>query len=276
MEQELSGARRVHDSVLPKPRTIGQIRFGYAYEPAREIGGDLVFVHPRKPDPDRPDEPMSLVVLDVAGHGIAAALTVNRIAGELERIFAEQPDISPDRLIRLLNRYAYLTLARHNAFVTGFAVRVNIDAERPLQVCGAGHPDAFLCHTDGRETSRITSEAMMLGVLPPESFDAPVSCYSFEDGDALVLYTDGAAEARNIDGDMLRVDGVCDIAAQAVRDEAQVDRWPAAMLDRVALHRNGPPEDDTLVAVLYRDAVGKLEQVALPMTMSDQVLAEVV
>lgn len=276
MEQELSGARRVHDSVLPKPRTLGQIRFGYAYEPAREIGGDLVFVHPRKPNPTNPDEPVSVVVLDVAGHGIAAALTVNRLVGELERIFAEQPDVPPDRLMRLLNRYAFLTLARHRAFVTGFAVRVDLSLDKPLQVCGAGHPDAFLCHADDRETSRVGSRAMMLGVLPPDAYEAPLESHAFDDGDALVLYTDGAAEARNIDGDMLRMDGVSEIAASAVREEQEVDRWPHAMLHRVALYRNGPPEDDTLVAVLYRDATSRFDQLASPTTMSDGLVAELV
>jgi serine phosphatase RsbU (regulator of sigma subunit) len=266
MEQELAGARQVHDSVLPKPRTSGRIRLGYAYEPAREIGGDLIFVHPRRPDPEDPDQPVTAVVLDVAGHGIAAAMTVNRISGELERLFAEHPMIKPDRVIKMLNRYVYLTLARHNAFVTGFAVRADPESETTLEICGAGHPDAFLCRADGK-TERIVSQAMMLGVLPPEQYQAESCRYGFDDGDALVLYTDGAAEARDTGGTMLQIDGVCDLAKRVVAGETSVDQWPHQMLRHVAEYRSAPPEDDTLVAVLYHDRFVRKEQVQAPMTL---------
>lgn len=250
IENDLAGARRVHDSVLPPPRKQGPVRVAYAYEPAREIGGDLIFVHPRQFDPEHPDQPVSVVVLDVAGHGIAAALAVNRLSGELERLFAEHPDLRPDRLMSMLNRYIHLTLARHSAFVTGFAVRVDPHAKRPLSICGAGHPDAFLCSDD--DVKRLGSEAMMLGVVPPEAFVAPLVEHDLDPGEVLMLYTDGAAEARNTDGDMVTIAGVCDYAADARRDGGEPHLWPGAMLNRVAAFRNAPPEDDTLVAVVYR------------------------
>ena len=95
---------------------------------------------------------------------------------------------------------------------------------------------------------------MMLGVLPPEAFDAAnrPSCASGP-GDAILAYTDGANEAR--DGErrqMIGIEGVRDLLAKAARDDADPLTWPESMIRRVGNYRNAPPEDDTLIAVIYR------------------------
>ena len=253
LEQDLAGARRVHDTVLPGQRDRGCVRVAYAYEPARQIGGDLIFTHPRQPLDDNLGGPVSVIVVDVAGHGIAAALAVARIAGELERLFAEHKDMRPDRAMTRLNRYVSLTLARHGAFATGFVVRIDPSAEKPLSYCGAGHPDAMLCRQDGKP-ERLESTSIMLGVLPHGTFEATSTELEFGPGDALLLYTDGASEARNGKGEMLGIDGVERYTADAHRDGGEPLRWPGAILGRVATRRNAPPEDDTLVAAIYRPA----------------------
>lgn len=117
MQSELSGARRLLESCLPPQWHVGPVRVHYVYEPMREIGGDLLFVYP--PAESEVNGRASVVVLDVSGHGIAAALTVSRLVGELERIFGENSAASPAEVMQALNRYASLTLMRHSMFVTG-------------------------------------------------------------------------------------------------------------------------------------------------------------
>ena len=91
-------------------RDDGPVRLNYVYEPMRQIGGDLLFVHP-PPDAMRDGSgTFSAVILDVTGHGIAAALTVNRLVGELERLFSENAAASPGDVLRGLNRYVTVTL----------------------------------------------------------------------------------------------------------------------------------------------------------------------
>src|SRR5690606_28540475 len=86
--RELTDARRIHESLFPKPKCEGDVHFLYLYEPMRQIGGDYLFVSCAPTDDGR-REMLSFVVIDVTGHGIPAALTVNRLHGELSRLFAE-------------------------------------------------------------------------------------------------------------------------------------------------------------------------------------------
>ncbi|MFO0873982.1 MAG: SpoIIE family protein phosphatase [Phycisphaerales bacterium] len=83
MTRELSVARRIQDSFFPQPIRAGRVRFEYAYEPMRAIGGDFVFCHATDDG-----SVVTIVLGDVTGHGIPAALAVNRLLGELEQATA--------------------------------------------------------------------------------------------------------------------------------------------------------------------------------------------
>ena len=272
LRKELDGAKRIHESSLPPIYPAGPLRLSYVYEPMSQIGGDLIFVHPRPPkkpvDFSRPAEMPppprhTMVLLDVTGHGVAAALTVNRLVGELERVFAENHDATPAEVMSAVNRYVYLTLAPHGVFVTGLAASIDPSAhadcaaslrgEHAVQFCSAGHPTAFLRRADAGTIEPLESTAMMLGVLPPEAFEADQTELCVRPGDAIVAYTDGANEAR--DGErrqMIGINGVRDLLAEAAGDNDDPLTWPESMIRRVGAYRNAPPEDDTLIAVIYR------------------------
>ncbi len=64
LQGELVSARRLHEAALPPQRTDGAIRLAYAYEPAEQIGGDMLFVHPSDPA----SECVTAVIFDVTGH----------------------------------------------------------------------------------------------------------------------------------------------------------------------------------------------------------------
>ena len=249
LQAELSDARRLHESLLPAQQHDGPVRLSYVYEPMRQIGGDLIYLH-RPPDPG--DSSLSIVVLDVTGHGIAAALTVNRLIGELDRLLAEDSGLSPGRLIHSLNRYVSLTLARHGIFATAFCAKVNCESEF-LEWCNGGHPPAFIRRTGGR-LEPLESTGPLLGLDDYETYSAKEQLARFEPGDALVCYTDGAAEAMNSSGEMVGVAGVERILVRCAADGCPPRDWPAAMLRGVFDHRKAPPADDTLIAVLYRPA----------------------
>ncbi|NBQ14112.1 MAG: hypothetical protein EBU31_05755, partial [Proteobacteria bacterium] len=112
MRRELSQARAVQMALFPKLVRWPHLEFDYAYQPANEVGGD--FIHASVDEKGRLD----VIVLDVTGHGLASALTVARLSGEIERLLAEDPDISPGAVLRALNRYVTLTLAKHSVYLT--------------------------------------------------------------------------------------------------------------------------------------------------------------
>jgi serine phosphatase RsbU (regulator of sigma subunit) len=227
------------------------VRFHYVYEPMRQIGGDLLFVFP--PSHERPTggvSALSVVVLDVTGHGIAAALTVNRIVGELERQFIDRADVPPGDVLKALNRYVYNTLAKHDHYVTAICLRVDSTREM-LDYASGGHPTAFLRRANGT-IQMLESTAPLLGILAPEEFDSDPQSIPFTRGDAVVAYTDGAAEARNNNGQMLGTAGVKKLLSKIAGDGRIPPDWPGDVMRQVVEYRGAPPDDDTLIATLFR------------------------
>jgi hypothetical protein len=251
LQAELAGARRVHESCLPQPVTSGAVRVGYAYEPMREIGGDRLFVHP--PGGAEGAGALSAVVLDVTGHGIAAALTVNRLVGELERLFGDDPGIKPGDVLAALNRYVTRTLARYDLYATALCVRVDAGAGE-VEWASAGHPPAYLRRRGG-EVEALGATAPMLGVMGPDEFEPEPARLASEPGDALLAYTDGASESADENGRQLGCRGVMRLVEEWTGDALAPERWPGALLESVRARRGAgkPAEDDTLVAVVTRE-----------------------
>jgi len=252
MKRELVDARRIHEALFPAPLASGPVRFDYRYEPMRQIGGDFLFAHifPGISADEQGREPISIVIIDVTGHGIPAALTVNRLHGELERIFAEEPDIGPGEVLRSLNRYVHLTLSRHSVYATAICLRADPNTST-LQWASAGHPPAFLRTVDGR-IEEVGSTTFVLGACHGADFDPDEHSLRFMPGDTLIAYTDGATEARSATGAMLRTDGLRGIVAGSRPDPGPHGGWASAVLRAVDHHRHGPPADDTLIVELYR------------------------
>lgn len=247
VRRELTDARRIHQSLFPAPVEEGPIRFGYRYEPMRQIGGDFLYIHPSGGCAE-PHRAFSVVILDVTGHGIPAALTVNRLHGELERVYAENPRIRPPEVLRLLNRYTHLTLSTHAVFVTAMCLRIEPEDDR-LEYASGGHPPAFLRAVDGT-LDRLCDTAPQLGVFPDAEFDHdPPRVVPFRKGDTVIAYTDGAIEAADRHGRMFGVTGIERLIARAGGGPTD---WTAEVMGAVEAFRYGPARDDTLVIELTR------------------------
>lgn len=245
--RELTDARRIHEALFPRPRTEGAVQFLYVYEPMRQIGGDYLFVVASPTDNGR-SEMLSVVVIDVTGHGIPAALTVNRLHGELSRLFAEDPSIRPGDVLRLLNRYVHLTLANHSVYVTAVCLRVD-PLHNTIEYASGGHPTAFLRAVDGT-VEELASTAFVLGACPDTEFDPSPRTLPFGPGDSVIAYTDGALEAKDKDGRMLGTKGMQRIVGSP--SHCPTGSWPGIILGIVEQHRFGPPADDTLVIEVFR------------------------
>jgi serine phosphatase RsbU (regulator of sigma subunit) len=248
VRRELVDARRIHEALFPPARVTKHLRFSYEYEPMRQIGGDYLYANWFGPS-NLDETHLSVVLMDVTGHGIPAALTVNRLHGELERVFAENPEIGPGEVLNLLNRYVHLTLATHSVFVTALCMRVNLKSNI-LDYASGGHPPAFLRTVDGR-IHELNSTAFVLGACGSDEFDADPQSLEFGPGDSLIAYTDGAIEARDRTGKMMGVKGVQKLVAFGTPDS--VAGWSRTVRHAVESHRYGPPADDTLVVEISRN-----------------------
>jgi len=189
-----------------------------------------------------------VVLIDVTGHGLTAALTVNRIAGEIEREFGVDPDASPASILTGLNNYIHHTLALHSVYATALALRIDTDAGTVLWA-SAGHPPGFLRAVNGT-IDRLESTALVLGACLGDDFVVEELTHRFGPGDALLIYTDGATEAMDEQRKMLGVRGLETILANG-QPEAH-GGWSATIMQEVKAHRAGPADDDTLLVEIYR------------------------
>lgn len=207
----------------------------HKYLPARLLSGDLIDVFERSPHEH------VLVVVDVLGKGIEAALTALRIK-ELVRLLFLQGK-SPSRVATELNSRVCDSGYR---MATAILVLVK-PLERSLTYCNAGHEAGLL--SDGEETTFLKSTGMMAGVLPEASYcerSLPLSPDS-----RLLLLTDGVTEARNEDG--------AHFGSQRVRDTFESDQLGAVCLveklfQRIRKHCQGKFSDDvSILAITFND-----------------------
>ena len=241
VRRELVDARRIHEALFPREISQGPVQLAYRYEPMQQIGGDFLFAHAAG------GSKLNVVLLDVTGHGILAALTVNRIWGELTRITAERPEIKPGELLCLLNRYAHLTLAPHSVYLT--AVCMQIDSERDeLIYASGGHPPAFIIRADG-SIEELFSTTFVLGACGGDDFEDGAAHVPFLPGDRLLAYTDGITETLGASGRLLGLAGL-----RAIMREVAPRRGPLAdaVLAATDAKRVGARADDTLVVELRR------------------------
>lgn len=243
LQRELEQARTVHEMLFPNEITEGPFQLRYRYEPMQQLGGDYVYVHRDQA------ERLNIVVLDVTGHGITAALTVNRIHGELDRLFGENDDRQPGGMLRALNRYFCVSMSKHGIYATAVAVRIDQQGDQ-LEWANAGHPPPFVLDTQG-QCFALDSNAVMLGVLDDPAYECPTQMQAFVDGDRVVLYTDGVVEAHDERYEMLGIEGfqrvLQDKASSAKREGVSED-----LLHAVQRFRSGPAEDDVLIVELSR------------------------
>jgi hypothetical protein len=184
VEQEMAAARSVQQILIPDLfPTVPGLLIESAYLPAQEVGGDFFQILPitNLADPERPSA--FIVLGDVSGKGLKAAMTVSLIVGTL-RTYAEFYS-SPADLLAGLNRRLY---GRGDGFATCLALMV--DPSGKLTLANAGHPNPYL---NGIE---IHTEANLpLGLA--ENIHYSEITLQLPLGQACTLVTDGVVEATS-------------------------------------------------------------------------------
>lgn len=237
IEEELSLAARVQQSLAPDSIVWGGTRVEAYFHPVRTIGGDFGLVSPV-------NDQLNLLVCDVSGHGIGSALLANRIY--TETLFLLQANSPLDEMLRDLNRFFLETIGRAVFFFTLAAMRIDYGGRR-MQFAGAGHPPALLV-SPGKEPEQIESRSTLLGALGEAVGSDAVVDVKLAPGDRVVLYTDGITDVFDARGEMLGVEGIQKFVREA--SSLPLAEMKQQILDRVAEWREGPPTDDISLVLL--------------------------
>jgi sigma-B regulation protein RsbU (phosphoserine phosphatase) len=238
IEDELALAARVQQTLAPHSLVWGGLNVDAHYHAVRTIGGDFGVVSPMD------DEHLNLLVCDVSGHGISSALVANRLYAE---ILGELQGSAPlGEMLRHVNRFLMQNIGSSVFFLTAAAARIDRGGRRML-FAGAGHPPAMVV-SPGEEPRLLESRSMVLGALPEAVDGEAVLDIDLNQGDRVVLYTDGLTEVFDSRGEMLGVPGLQEIVREAaVKPFAEMKR---NLLDRVAQWREGPPTDDVSLVLV--------------------------
>jgi PAS domain S-box-containing protein len=238
IEEDLTLAARVQQSLAPKSMVWGSLRVDAFFHPVRSIGGDFGLVSPLD------ERHLNLFVCDVSGHGIGSALVANRIYSETMNQFRTGAPLG--QVLQNLNSFVMRNIGSSVFFFTVAAARVDRDGRRMI-FAGAGHPPAMIARA-GQEPVLLESRSMVLGALPEAVGVEATLEVDLEHGDRVVLYTDGITDVFNSQGDMLGVEGVQKFVREA--SLLPFGQMKQGILDRVADFREGPPSDDVSLVLV--------------------------
>ena len=238
LRQDMAHARKIHDSLFPEEHTDDEIAFKFDYMPYSEIGGDFIWF-------ERVENRVIIILIDVTGHGLPAAMTINRIYGEIERLRSEHPNGDPLILMNGLGRYFCLTMAPHQIFATAIACELELESGR-LKWVNAGHPPGFVRSLD-RKTIELDTTAIMLGAALPEEFEFEQKEVMISKGDLIGLYTDGVTEARSTKEELLGLNRL----RQIVENVDMNAEWAKSISAAAQEFSRGMIDDDILTASLH-------------------------
>ena len=253
LERDLRVARQIQRSLLPAqaPNIVG-LEFAIHYEPAYQIGGDFYdFIW-------HDQSHLALLVGDVAGKAISAALYMARLTSELR----SRAGISrtPARLLRRVNE-EMVKLGDDGMFATLVYCIYDLET-RTLVFTNAGHCVPLLRRGDRvfplhAERAHIAP----IGVMPElEVGEARVQLHT---GDMLVLISDGIHEARDVRGNEY---GLKRLSRRIRTARGGVDDVVKAILHDVDAHvANAPQQDDmTIVAMAINEGRAKRRTSTIP------------
>ena len=206
---EFEAAREVQRILVPQhlPDTPG-LRIATAYFPAQEVGGDFFQVL------DLPEGATVVVIGDVAGKGMPAALTVSLVIGSL-RTLADST-ASPAAILASLNRRLH---GRSIGFTTCLALRfdpVHGDSRWTLTLANAGHLSPYL---NGVELS--TDASLPLGLVEDAVFTE--TAHPLMPGDHLAVLTDGIPEAMQ-SGRLFGFERTAELSRASAKEIAEAAR----------------------------------------------------
>jgi serine phosphatase RsbU (regulator of sigma subunit) len=238
MRKELEIGRRIQADLLPRePLRSAFAEVGGMSVPAREVGGDFFNYFPLREDE------VAVVMGDVSGKGVPAALLMANLQATLRARLALEPDLARlvDALDHELDSEEPLGL-----YVTLF-IAVLEGGRGRLRYLNAGHNTQFLRRLSG-EIERLPSTGRPPGLYPGGGYE---QCeVSVAGGDALFLFTDGIVEAEDESGSPFGMDRL--EAVLRVHPDADLTGLLGRIHESVRSHRGGAEAADDATTLALR------------------------
>ena len=243
LRHSLDLAREVQQILLPKagPEIAGLDVAGRSIY-CDETGGDYYDFIEFK---DSANEKLGVVVGDVVGHGISAALLMASVRSALHQRLALPGTIS--QVISDVNRQMTADLADSGRFVTLFYLTIDPE-RRAAKWVRAGHDPAILYDPMTGKFIELAGSGMALGIDRQHRYEENLKD-NLPLGSVIVMGTDGIWETRNQDGQMFGRAALYN----TIRNNSALsaEKIMSKIIDRIDRFRNAPePEDDVTLVVV--------------------------
>ena len=239
MAREIQTAQSMQMGLLPEALDINGLDLAGRCLAANRVGGD--YYNYLWMDPEQ--RKLAIVIADVAGHDMSAAIPAVMFSGMLEFAVKEG---APGAMLTALNQ-SLCQQPKRTPFITCCVAIIDLD-EKQLQWSKAGHPEIFHYQPDTDTANELASESYPLGVSLKATYTNET--LSLSEGDLLIFYTDGLPEAINPSGRVYGYNRLERSILRAVQSDLSSIEVIDQMIDDVrGFIENTEPEDDISVVV---------------------------
>ena len=202
LEQEMELASRIQTSILPRDLRIDGLEIAAAMQPASEVGGDYYDVF-------AVENGCWIGIGDVAGHGLSTGLVMLMIQSGFGTLGRQNPRAEPSQLLPFLNDVIYDNVRMrllHDEHATLTLLRYHRDGI--VRFAGA-HEDIIIYRRRTGACEIVPTPGPWLGARRNVGAATINNTIQLEDGDLLVLYTDGIIEAMSATKEQYGIARLC-------------------------------------------------------------------
>jgi phosphoserine phosphatase RsbU/P len=219
LAHELETAARIQAAVLPQQLDVDGLDISASMLPASEVGGDCYDVLPFPGG-------AWLSIGDVAGHGLGPGVVMMMLQSSVAAALRSSPRTSPSAALRVINSVLFDNV-KMRLGQSEHATLMLLRYERDGRVVFAGaHEEPIVFRARTGRAELVPAPGVWVGIRPDVSSQMPESELSLAPGDVLLLYTDGAVEAKNSQRQQFGVE----------RLARELERVHAAPVDEIRQH----------------------------------------
>ncbi len=236
MLKELELASRIHRTLIPESITTPQADIYVTYLPVSDVGGDYAKFHFLN------ENRLIFMISDVTGHGVPAALLVNRIHTEFHHLARESA--APGELLKNLNRFILKDFEGTGMYLSAFCGVLDFKEKR-FMYSSYGHPAQYLYQVSASKVMRLESQTSLLGIDMGDWEKNYELETSFGPGDELLLFTDGVTETSNQSGEEFGGKRLENFLLS--HSGMPAARWIEALIAELDAHRYKAFQDDIFI-----------------------------
>ncbi|MCG8568786.1 MAG: serine/threonine-protein phosphatase [Spirochaetes bacterium] len=240
IEEDLNAAKMFQESLLPEIPDFKHLTINYQYIPVTAVGGDFLTITPFD------ESSLSILIGDVSGHGVAAALITSlalAFANKIQKAYGYQPQYFleelNDELLHFIPDNRYLTAI--------FGYFQKKQSKIYFTFARGGHPYPILWKKNENLVELVKSSGTSIGSLAEGNFEEMV--IKLSKGDRIYFYTDGLLESVNGQNEELGFQGLSNIIHETNQHDYTLKKNLDVILYEIKKFCNHKAEKDDIVLV---------------------------